>query len=143
MGIKIEIFRETCKRYNIALAYLFGSQKENALKILEDENIRIEDPLADIDVGIVFLKDIEEIPERHKLYADIYNDLEDLFKPYHLDLVFLQECHSVFQVEAIKGICIYSISEEFKDNYEMMILRRSADFRYVLEKFYEEALEKY
>ena len=69
--------------------------------------------------------------------------MEDIFKPYKLDLVFLQECHSVFQFEAIKGICVYSISEEFKDNYEMMILRKSADFKYVLDRFYEEALEEY
>ncbi len=143
MGKKSEAFKEICQRYHVALAYLFGSEKDNALRILEDRDIRIEDPLADIDVGIVFLKNIEGIPEKHKLYAEIYNALENLFKPYLLDLVFLQECHSVFQLEALKGICVYSAGEAFKDDYEMMILRRAADFRYVLEKFYEEALEKY
>ncbi len=140
---KLNEFINICKKYNIALCYLFGSQKDNALRILNGEKVKIEDPLTDIDVGIVFNKDIEEIKERYKLYANIYNEIEELFNPYKLDLVFLQECHSVFQLEAIKGICIYSISEEFKENYEMMILRRSADFRYVLNKFYEEALEKY
>ena len=69
--------------------------------------------------------------------------MEYIFKTYKLELVFLQECQSVFQFEAIKGICIFSISEEFKDNYEMMILRKSADFKYVLDKFCEEALEEY
>ncbi len=83
------------------------------------------------------------IPERHKVYSNIYNDLEDLFLPYHLDLVFLQECHSVFQTEALLGICVYIISEEFKDEYEMMVLRRSADLKYVLDKYSKEALEKY
>lgn len=34
-------------------------------------------------------------------------------------------------------------SEEFKDNYEMMVLRRYADFKYDYDKFIEEALEKY
>ncbi len=143
MSKKGETFREICQKYGVALAYLFGSQKENAYKILENQNVRIDDPLADIDVGIVFLKNIEEIREKHQLYADIYNALEDLFKPYPLDLVFLQECHSVFQAEALKGICVYRVSEEFKEAYEMMVLRRSADFQYVLEKFYEEVLEKY
>lgn len=140
---KLDRLTEICQRYDIGLVYLFGSQKENALKILEGEEVEIKDPLADIDVGIVFIKNIEDISEGYKLYANVYNDLEDLFKPYHLDLVFLQECHSVFQVEAIKGICMYSISEEFKDKYEMEILRRSADFKYVLDKYYEEALENY
>ncbi len=140
---KLKRLTKICYTYNIGLVYLFGSQKDNALRILEGEKVEIKDPLADIDVGIVFTKNIEDISERYKLYADIYNELEDLFKPYPLDLVFLQECHSVFQVEAIKGICVYNISEEFRDNYEMMILRRSADFKYVLDKYYEEALEKY
>ncbi len=140
---KLERLKKICQKYNIALAYLFGSQKENALRILEDKDVSINDPLADIDVGIVFSYDIENVKERYKLYGDIYNELEELFKPYPLDLVFLQESHSVFQVEALKGICIYSVSEEFKDNYEMMILRRAADFKYVLEKYIEEALEKY
>jgi transcriptional regulator with XRE-family HTH domain len=140
---KIEKLREICQKYNIALVYLFGSQKENSLKLLNGEKVDIKDPLADIDVGIVFSQDIESIPDRHKVYSNIYNDFEDLFLPYHLDLVFLQECHSVFQTEALLGICVYSISEEFKDEYEMMVLRRSADFKYVLDKYAEEALEKY
>ena len=140
---KIEKLREICQKYNIALVYLFGSQKENSLKLLNGEKVDIKDPLADIDVGIVFSQDIESIPDRHKVYSNIYNDFEDLFLPYHLDLVFLQECHSVFQTEALLGICVYSISEEFKDEYEMMVLRRSADFKYVLDKYTEEALEKY
>ncbi len=140
---KLERLKKICQKYNIALAYLFGSQKENALRILDDKDVSINDPLADIDVGIVFSYDIENVKERYKLYGNIYNELEELFKPYPLDLIFLQESHSVFQVEALKGICIYSVSEEFKDNYEMMILRRAADFKYVLEKYIEEALEKY
>ena len=140
---KLERLKKICQKYNIALAYLFGSQKENALRILEDKDVSINDPLADIDVGIVFSYDIENVKERYKLYGDIYNELEELFKPYPLDLIFLQDSHSVFQVEALNGICIYSVSEEFKDNYEMMILRRAADFKYVLEKYIEEALEKY
>ena len=135
--------RDICQKYNIALVYLFGSQKENSLKLLNGEKAEINDPLADIDVGIVFSQDIESMPERHKVYSNLYNDLEDLFLPYHLDLVFLQECHSIFQTEALLGICVYNISEEFKDEYEMMILRRSADFKYVLDKYAEEALEKY
>jgi hypothetical protein len=135
--------RDICQKHDIALVYLFGSQKENSLKLLNGEKVDIKDPLADIDIGIVFSQDIESIPERYKVYSNVYNDFEDLFLLYHLDLVFLQECHSVFQTKALLGIYIYSISEEFKDEYEMVVLRRSADFKYVLDKYTEEALEKY
>ncbi|WP_073345335.1 nucleotidyltransferase domain-containing protein [Caldanaerobius fijiensis] len=136
-------FIKICKENDIALAYLFGSQKENALRILKGHVVTIDDPLADIDVGVVFLKNIDEIKNRYKLYAKIYNEMEDIFKPYPLDLIFLQENNSIFQWEALKGICVYSISEEFKDEYEMMILRRAADFEYVLNKYTKEVLEKY
>lgn len=47
-----------------------------------------------------------------------------------------------FQTEAIMGYCIYSQSEEFKDLYEKNILKRAADFKYVLDKYYEERLEE-
>ncbi len=50
---KIEKLREISQKYNIALVYLFGSQKENSVKILNGEKVDINDPLADIDVGIV------------------------------------------------------------------------------------------
>ena len=142
---KLEEFIKICKRYKIALAYLFGSQKDNTFKLLNNKKVRINDPMADIDIGIVFIKYEDNIKERYRLYASIYNDndMEEIFKPYPLDLVFLQGCHSVFQLEALKGLCIYSVSEEFKDSYEMTILRKAADFRYVLDKLYEEALENY
>ncbi|ADD01729.1 MULTISPECIES: hypothetical protein [Thermoanaerobacter] len=59
-----------CKKYNIALVYLFGSQKENALKLLKEEKVVIDDPLTDIDVGIVFLENIEFMKDRYKIYAN-------------------------------------------------------------------------
>jgi len=60
---KLQELIRICKKYDIALCYLFGSQKDNALKILKYEEVEINDPLTDIDVGIVFNKNMEEIPE--------------------------------------------------------------------------------
>lgn len=139
---KREKFFEILKKYNVALAYIFGSQREKALEILESKRVPIDDPLTDIDLGVVFGFNLEKIREKHKLYSVLYNELSDIFEPYPLDLVFLQECHSVLQMEAIEGICIYKVSEEFKDDYEMAILRRYPDFKYFYDKFLEEALEE-
>ncbi|MDN5317920.1 MAG: hypothetical protein PWR08_2045 [Thermoanaerobacterium sp.] len=134
---------DICKKYDIGLLYIFGSQKENALKLLNNEKITVIDPLSDIDVGIVFKQDIELINDRYNLYAKIYNEMEDIFVPYKLDLIFLQEKNSVFQCEALKGVCLYYCSETYKDMYEMKILQKAADFKYVLDKYNEEVLEKY
>ena len=131
-----------CHKYGIALIYLFGSQAQEGGKILAGEKVMIKDPLTDLDVGVVTEEPLPKLPQRLKFYAALYNDMEDLFKPFRLDLVLLEENHSVFQLEAIKGICVYQISGEKQDIYEMMILRRAADFRPFLEKYLQEILEE-
>lgn len=140
---KSEKLLEICRKFHIALLYAFGSQRDNAIKILNFEKVDIHDPLTDIDIGVVFEIDIEKIKDRRKLYSNLYNEIFEIFKPYSLDLVFLQECHSLLQMEAIEGYCIYKISEEFKENYEMRILRKYADVKYLFDRYFEEALEEY
>ncbi|WP_297209641.1 MULTISPECIES: nucleotidyltransferase domain-containing protein [Thermodesulfovibrio] len=140
---KLNNLKKIFKKYNIALAYIFGSQKDNAIKLLQSKLIHIDDPLTDIDIGVVFDFNIEQLKEKRHIYAKLYNEISEIFKPYNLDLIFLQECHFLLQMEAIEGECIYSISEEKRDNYEMEILRKYPDFRYLYNKFLEESLEEY
>jgi len=133
-----------CRKYGVALLYLFGSQKEAGLALLAGEKREPPDQLTDIDVGVVVKDGLPRAYERAKVYARLYNELEELFRPFRLDLTLLQENHSVFQLEAVaRGKCVYAESEEFKEEYEMSILRRAADFRWVLEKFYEEKLSEF
>lgn len=133
---------DLCRRHGIALVYLFGSQAQVGLKILQGEKVVINDPLTDLDVGVLTERPLGQPRKRSKFYAALYNDLEDLFKPLRLDLVLLEENHSVFQLEAIRGICVYQASQEKRDAYEMMILRRAADFRPFLERYLQEVLEE-
>ncbi len=139
---KLAKLKSIAHSYGIALVYLFGSRTEEACRSLHGDSPLIDDPLADIDIGVVFQQDLPPAEKRYFLYADIYNDMADLFNPYPVDLSFMQENHAVFQVEALKGICIYSMNENLKDRYEEMILRRAADFKPVLELFLKEALER-
>lgn len=139
---KRKLLAEICRKYNIKLVYLFGSQKDAAFQIINGNPVEIKDRLADIDVGIVFRQPLPEAKQRLELYADIYGEMLDLFDFYNLDLVFLEENHSVFQTEAVKGICVYFSSEKEKDEYENMVLKRAADFLPFLEKYYEELLEE-
>ena len=140
--IKLKHVEEICKKHNIILAYLFGSEAQAGYRVLNGENILPRDQLADLDLGIIF-RGFGSLPgPLYNLYASIYNDFDELFSPLNLDLVFLQETHSVFQFEAIKGICIYAASELIKDEYEHIILARAADFRWVLEQYYRERLEE-
>jgi len=138
---KLNKFQKICRQNGIILAYLFGSQAHNGYKIINGEKVVQSDPLADLDLGIILDDEGRLSGSMYKLHSTIYNQLDELFLPLRLDLVFLQETHSVFQFEAIKGICIYAAGEDIKEEYEHKILARAADFRWVLEQYYRERLE--
>ena len=132
-----------CEAHGVTLCYLFVSQSENAWRILLCEEVAIKDPLSDIDVGVVLAEfdSCREASALHRVYARLLSPLQDLFSPYAVDLVFLQEHHSVFQMEAIKGRCAYSISDEYRFDYEEAIARRAADFRPVLDAYLEDVAQ--
>jgi len=139
--LRIKIIQEIALKNNIALIYLFGSKVETGMKIIEGIECILNDPLTDIDVGIVFKDNLPDLQERYEIYSSIYNQLEEVLQPYPVDLVFLQETHSVFQGNAICGKCIYYCSLDFKQCYEESILSRAADFRPFLERYLDEVLE--
>lgn len=135
-------FAEVCRRHGLALVYLFGSRAGDAARLLAGEQVEVDDPLADVDVGVVTMRPLPGPAERLEFYASLYNDLVDFFAPYHLDLVLLEENHSVFQAEALKGICVFEADPARREAYEMRILARAADFRPFLDLFYKEVLEE-
>lgn len=135
------ILEQIAKKYRLSLIYVFGSQVETALAILEGQSRPVTDPLSDIDIGVVFEDGLPPVSERPDIYADLYNDLHDIFRPHRVDLVFLEEHHSVFQANVLSGKNLYCRDEETRFRYEEDIARRAADFRPVLERYYDEILE--
>jgi len=139
---KQDIIKNIALQHNIALIYLFGSQVKTGLEIIAGARRDFTDPLTDIDIGVVFKSALPGPLERLEFYSSIYNQLQDVFAPFPVDLVFLQETHSVFQGNAICGRCIYYTSIKFKEKYEENVLRRAADFRPFLERYLDEVLEE-
>lgn len=139
---RLQALEGIARRHGVALVYLFGSQADVARRHLEGGPVEPADPLADIDVGVVFLDPaaIGETGRRLETYAALHAELSDLLPPGRLDLVFLQETNSVLQARAIAGHCVYAVSEAFKDAYEHRVLARAADFLPVLERYYAERL---
>ncbi|MGE5529362.1 MAG: nucleotidyltransferase domain-containing protein [Patescibacteria group bacterium] len=131
-----------CTEHHLALVYLFGSQAGEGLALLEGRTFRTGDALADLDVGVVTKIPLPEAVARTKYYASLYDEFTDLFAPFTLDLCLLEENHSVFQMEAMNGICIYYCDERTREDYEMRILRRAADFRPFLARYLREVLEE-
>jgi uncharacterized protein len=126
----------------ISLIYLFGSQAQKGLTLLNGITVKAYDHLEDLDIGIVLRNELPSAEKMPTFYSNLYNQISTLFEPLKLDLVLLQEQHSVFQAEAVYGICIFAESLTIQEEYEENILRRADDFRPVLDKFYEERLEE-
>lgn len=133
--------KEIADSRGVALMYLFGSQTEAGLQLLDGKRPDLLDPLTDLDLGVVFKASLPSPRERASLYCDLYTYLAELFVPFPLDLVLLQETHSVFQANAVCGECIYYCSTKFKESYEEDVMRRAADFKPFLEKYLDEVIE--
>jgi predicted nucleotidyltransferase len=136
----IERLEEISARYGVSLIFLFGSRNDTGIAYLEGKAIEEQDPMADLDIGVVFQRG--KFPAKpYKVYAQLYADLSVLFDPFKLDLVFLQETHSLIQFEAIKGNCIFATTAQAKIDYIEDVLRRGADWKPVMDKFYQELAE--
>lgn len=116
--------QKICKRYNVALCDIFGSQKQQGKALLEGKHLEPTDPESDIDFAVLFTN-----PPQNTLdvYASLSLDLQDLVSPFKSDLLFLHEVDHLIQLEAIKGINIYAIDERYKDIYEEKVLMFASD----------------
>jgi len=115
---------EICKNYNIVLCYLFGSQQEQGLAIFQGKRVALTDSESDIDLAVLF----KEVPNNHlDAYARLSLDLQDLISPFKADLLFLHEVDHLIQLEAIRGINVYSFDDTFRETYEEKVMMFASD----------------
>jgi len=120
----MERIADICRRYDIVLCYLFGSQAESGLSILQGGTAESSDPGSDIDFAVLF----KERPQNSlKTYATLSLDLQGLVSPFRADLLFLHEVDHLIQLEAIKGACIYSEDETLREEYEEKVMMFAAE----------------
>jgi len=137
---KMELLR-ICEGYQILAVYLFGSMANEGVALLDDKLPVNVDPLADLDVGVVFLQPVSDPKERVKLYKRLYTNLSDLFSPLPLDLVILQETGVIIQSEAISGQLIYSRDDDQRTDYEERVIKFYQDWKPVYDQYTKEVLE--
>ena len=136
-NLRKEKLAEIFKRYKVKAAYIFGSQKEKGIAFLSGKKIKSEKG-SDLDVGVVF----EKIPfHTFEIYGQIYAALAELFEPFEVDLVFLQETDIFFQYEAIKGEMVYCADSVFVEEYEEKIIKKAADLMYKKREFEKDFFE--
>lgn len=123
-----EMLSRISRDFSIDLIFLFGSQRDKELAILKGEEAELIDPLADLDIGVVFKK--KSFPQKpYNIFGPLYFKLCEVFNPLKIDLVFLQETESTFQFEAIKGVCVHKSDQEILENYIEYVLKFAADWK--------------
>lgn len=140
MENRLEKLQIIAKRYGVALIYLFGSQAKKGLDYLYGKFCKIKKG-SDLDIGIVFKKFPYDVNEKFRIYGNLYVDLANLFEPFNIDLIFLQEVNSLLQLEAIKGFAVYVEDEIFQEDYEELVMKKAEDLRFKKKEFYKEVLE--
>ncbi|MEC4685793.1 MAG: nucleotidyltransferase domain-containing protein [Nitrospirota bacterium] len=137
-----ERFDRICKDYGILAAYIFGSRAEEGAAFLEGKEYeKTEDPLADIDMGVVFLERPLSPKERIRTYGRLYSELNEILSPFTLDLIFLQETGVILQFEAISGLVVYSCDEDRRLEYEEMVIKLYQDWKPDYDRYTKEVLE--
>lgn len=56
---------DIAERHGLALMYLFGSQVDAGVALLQGKTVQLDDPLSDIDVGVVFKDGLPEPSQGH------------------------------------------------------------------------------
>ena len=113
-----------CKKHNIALCYLFGSLQQVGKALLEGKPVEYENSESDIDFAVLFLAPPDNSLES---YAILSMALQDLVSPFKADLLFLHEVDHLIQLEAIKGINIFSQNETYREAYEEKVMMFASD----------------
>ncbi|MDI6800643.1 MAG: DUF86 domain-containing protein [Thermodesulfovibrionales bacterium] len=91
---------------------------------LEGKHLEVTDPESDIDFAVLFKTHPENTLET---YASLSLALQELVSPFKADLLFLHEVDHLIQLEAIKGINIYSFDDGFRNAYEERVMMFAAD----------------
>jgi len=128
------------RKYGITLVYLFGSEAERGRIYFEGGKVTPH-PFSDLDVAVAFEK---ALPEPMETYGRLYREISEIFVPFNVDLLFMQEVNTLFQHEIIRGIRIYAREESDADEFEEGIMKRSEDLLFkkrILDRDIMEAVE--
>ena len=137
-------FNTICRKYDVRLAFLFGSMAEAGYGfLLEEGQVSPYDPYSDLDLGVVFLdrEIFENTRVKLQLYGHLLDDLSALFHSFRLDLVFLEETDYLIQYEAIKGMNVFKQSDIVLADYIERVLKYGADWKFEVDRFHHEVME--
>ena len=129
--MKKEIRREL-KELGVSTVYLFGSRASQR-----------QSRLSDIDIGVV-LKKPPLGGDTRPTYDRLYRLFTEVYPALKLDIVFLQTAPVALQYSAVKeGKILFEEDPVFTADYEYSVINQYLDFRPVLDRFDQVAMERY
>ncbi|HBI24091.1 MAG TPA: hypothetical protein DDX84_07820 [Nitrospiraceae bacterium] len=123
-----EAIKAICKKYGIEALYVFGSRSDEIFdriyKIQDKEKDKTEEPLSDVDIGILPIEGIIlDVQKKVRLIAE----LEDVFLVMRVDLVVLTEASIFLALEIIRGKLVYDANPDRTAEYELYVMRHAGD----------------
>lgn len=116
----------------VGLVYLFGSYAEKR-----------QQPLSDIDIGVVFLDEAKPQRNTSGIYNQLYDLFTDVFPGKSIDIVSLVTAGLEIRFDAIAhGQVIYEHSREARFQFEERTTLLYADFKPLLDEFNHAVLER-
>jgi len=113
-SVKEEIV-QICKKNNIALAYLLGSQAKNKTT-----------PLSDIDIAVLFDKTV--LPKTYShTQVKLINDFMELLETNDVDVAILNAASPLFKFNAISGKLLHATSKKERVFFEVATRKECFD----------------
>lgn len=118
---------QIAKQYNLADVYVFGSKITG-----------FQRKGSDLDIGVRFQKDLPEPSKRGRVYANLFADLNLIFKGQKIDLVFIEEVPLHFKFNILsQGKLIYSQNLDKTFNFKEYIFNYYRDYKYFIDEYFQ------
>lgn len=121
---------DLCKKLNIDVCYLFGSQADGTAH-----------PGSDIDLAVAF-KDYNEKKYNLSTEISIQQEFEEILQPCKVDLLLIQRVPVNLRFQMINGIVLFCSDDDFRTDLEEDTVRDYLDFKPFLDAYYKEMGER-
>jgi predicted nucleotidyltransferase len=107
------------------LVYLFGSKA-----------LGVDSRISDVDIGV--LLDKKKNVNKDDLILDLIYEFSQIFHPYKVDIVILNDASYSLQYNVIsEGKILHMVNEDIKSDYETKLIKLFLDFRKFEREYYD------
>lgn len=129
MNLSLNPLRQFCAEHDIVVAYLFGSRAEDRSHERSDCDLAFVLRPAQVELC--------NLPQR-LLWAEELS----LLLGIPTDLIFLQRAPILLRFEIIsKGVVVFCADENFRTDFEELVMRGYHDFKPFVDQYYREEAE--